>query len=111
MRESQKLLSYGFRYFETQQLYDAGVPLKTAPIWYSELEELELGLAEPVSVTIPRGHYVDLEAELVVPKVIEAPLAEGEALGELITLQAAPESGFFSRLADGIYLFFSDFFD
>ena len=38
MRESQKLLAYGFRYFETQQLYAAGVPLKTAQLWYGEEE-------------------------------------------------------------------------
>lgn len=122
MRESQKLLSFGFRYFETQKLYDAGVPLKTAPLWYGEAEEVELGLAEPVSVTIPRGHYNDLKAELKVARVIEAPLAEGDELGELIlslfdevvyrtplvALQGAPEAGMFSRFGDWLTLFFRD---
>ena len=49
MRESQKLLSYGFRYFETHKLYDAGVPLKTARIWYGQEKELALGTREPVT--------------------------------------------------------------
>lgn len=122
MRESQKLLSYGFRYFETQKLYDAGVPLKTAPLWYSESDEMELGLSEPVSVTIPRGHYDDLTAELVVPNVLEAPISEGDELGELIltlhddevyrapliALQPAVEAGLFARLSDWVTLFFAD---
>jgi len=122
MRESQKLLSYGFRYFETQRLYEAGVPLKTAELWYGEAEQIELGAAEDVYVTIPRGHYEDLQAELTIPRVIEAPVAEGAKVGELrlrlddrtvhtvplVALAAAEEGGFFSQLGDGIYLFFSN---
>jgi D-alanyl-D-alanine carboxypeptidase (penicillin-binding protein 5/6) len=124
MRESQKLLSYGFRYFETQRLYEAGVPLKTAELWYGEGDEIELGAAEDVYVTIPRGHYEDLEAELSIPRVIEAPVAAGQEVGELrlrladetvhkvplVALAAAPEGGMFSRLGDAVYLFFSNLF-
>jgi D-alanyl-D-alanine carboxypeptidase (penicillin-binding protein 5/6) len=125
MRESQKLLSYGFRYFETQKLYDADVPLKTAPLWYGEASELSLGLAAPVALTIPRGHYDDLKAELKVPKVLEAPVNSGDELGELIlsldgeeifraprvALETGAEAGVFSRLSDWVRLFFSDLFD
>ncbi len=124
MRESQKLLSYGFRYFETQRLYEAGVPLKTAELWYGEADQIELGAAEDVYVTIPRGHYDDLEAELSIPRVIEAPVAAGDEVGELrlrlgdetvhkvplVALAAAPEGGLFSRLGDAVYLFFSNLF-
>ncbi|MGE0624597.1 MAG: D-alanyl-D-alanine carboxypeptidase family protein [Pseudomonadales bacterium] len=122
MRESQKLLSYGFRYFETQKLYDAGVPLKTERLYYGEADEIELGLAAPVAVTIPRGSYDDLKAELKIPKAVEAPVAEGDALGELIlslydeevvrvplvALTNVEEAGMFSRFADWISLFIAD---
>ena len=40
MRESQKLLSYGFRYFETQSLYQAQIPLKDQPVFYGEPERV-----------------------------------------------------------------------
>ena len=120
MRESQKLLSYGFRYFETQKVYDPQVALKSAEIWYGDAETLELGLAEPVVVTIPRGSYDDLEAEIKVRRVIEAPVNQGEELGELrlklygevvhrAPLQAlvdVTEAGMFSRLWDFLRLFF-----
>jgi len=124
MRESQKLLSYGFRYFETQKLYDTGAPLKTSPLYYGETEQVELGLVEPVYVTIPRGHYDDLEALLSVPKVLEAPISEGDEVGELIlslhgdevyraplvALQSVPEAGILSRFSDWVKLFFADLF-
>ncbi len=122
MRESQKLLSYGFRYFETQKLYDAGVPLKTTRIYYGESEELELGLVEPLTLTIPRGSYEDLAPELSVPNAPEAPLAEGDAVGELtlslygeeiyraplVALAPVAEAGIFARLSDWVSLFFAD---
>jgi serine-type D-Ala-D-Ala carboxypeptidase (penicillin-binding protein 5/6) len=124
MRESQKLLSYGFRYFETQRLYEAGVPLKTAPVWYGIEDDVAIGVAENVSVTIPRGHYEDLQAELILEKVIEAPIAIDDTLGEirlslydeeiysapLIALTQVQEAGFFSRLTDGVSLFFEGLF-
>ncbi len=122
MRESQKLLSYGFRYFETQKLYDADVPLKTARIYYGEQEELPMGVAESVSLTIPRGSYEDLAPALVVPNTLEAPVRTGDEVGEivlslygeevyrapLVALEEVAEAGVFSRLSDWISLFFAD---
>lgn len=121
MRESQKLLSYGFRYYETQKLYDAQVPLKTAEVWYGEGDIVELGLTEDVFITIPRGAYEDVKADLMIKRVIEAPIQSGEEMGELrlalddetiyraplVALAAVEEAGIFKRLGHAIYLFFS----
>jgi len=122
MRESQKLLSYGFRYFETQQLYEADVPLKTTDVYYAAADALELGVAEPVRVTIPRGHFKDLEAELTVASVIKAPVAAGDEFGELrlkladetvyqaplVALAAVEEGGLFTQVGDFFRLLFAD---
>lgn len=119
MRESQKLLSYGFRYFETQRVYEAGAPLKTEPLWFSEQDEIALGLAEDAHVTIARGHYEDVEAELEVARAIEAPVTAGQAFGKLrlrfydeivyeaplVALQDAPEGGIIDWVTDSVYLF------
>ena len=124
MRESQKLLSYGFRYFETQQLYDQGVALKEQEVFYGEVESLSLGVAEPVVVTFPRGYYKDIEVEFELPSLLEAPLAQGDEVGEmvlrlgdktiytapLVALEQVPESGVFGRMSDFIYLFFRQLF-
>ena len=124
MLESQALLTYGFKYFETQKLYGAGVPLKISELWYGEAEDIELGVGTDVFVTIPRGHYDDLKAELKIARVIEAPVSEGQEFGELrvlfnselvhytplVALTAAEEAGLFSRIGDGTYLFFRNLF-
>lgn len=122
MRESQKLLSYGFRYFETQRLYEPDVALKTEELWYGEDDTVSLGVEEPVIVTIPRGRYDDVDAEMSLPSVLEAPLQQGDDIGELVlrldgsvvyraplvVLVDAPEAGMFSRAADAVSLFFRD---
>jgi D-alanyl-D-alanine carboxypeptidase (penicillin-binding protein 5/6) len=124
MRESQKLLSYGFRYFETQELYAADVTLKEQPLYYGESELVGLGLQEDAVLTFPRGYYQDIKAEMTVPKLVEAPLAAGQVVGELrltlhdeviyeaplVALQAVPESGVFSQMSDFVYLFFDGLF-
>jgi len=122
MRESQKLLSYGFRNFETRRIYDANVMLKNAELWFGEADAIELGISEDLYVTIPRGAYEMVSAEMNLPELIEAPLAKGEVLGELrltldneiisrtplITLSDAEEAGFFSRIWQSVALFFRD---
>jgi D-alanyl-D-alanine carboxypeptidase (penicillin-binding protein 5/6) len=124
MRESQKLLSFGFRYFETQKLYAASTSLKTVPVYYGAEDEVALGVADDVYVTIPRGHYNDLKAELSVANVVEAPFAAGAEFGELrlklydetvlnvplVALAAVDEAGIFSRFFDFFYLFFANLF-
>jgi D-alanyl-D-alanine carboxypeptidase (penicillin-binding protein 5/6) len=124
MRESQKLLSYGFRYYETQTLYEADVMLKEQPLYYAELENIDLGVAEDVVVTFPRGYYKEIKAELLVPKNVEAPVELGATIGEfkltlndetiyqapLVALQAAPQAGVFSRFGDFLSLFFGQLF-
>ena len=122
VRESQKLLSYGFRYFETHRLYDNEASLKTSEVRYGSADEVSMGVPEAIYVTIPRGRYDDIEATLDIPGVLEAPINEGQEVGELrvsldgetlatspiIAGEAVAELGFFARLFEGIYYFFGD---
>jgi len=118
IRDVQKLLAYGFRYFETRELYRAGEPLATARVWYGTEESLAVGVTEPVHLTIPRGHYDELDAELDFPDDLEAPIANGDVVGSLrvslndevlmerplVARGDVPEAGFFARMGDGIRL-------
>jgi D-alanyl-D-alanine carboxypeptidase (penicillin-binding protein 5/6) len=122
MRESQKLLAYGFRYYQTQKLYEPGQPLKTAEVWYGAENEVAIGVKEPLYVTIPRGRYAELRAETDIARIVRAPLAADDPVGELrvmlgdeavvnvplVAQQAVPEAGFFKRIWHAIYLFFRD---
>ena len=122
-RESQRLLSYGFRYFDTQVVYSAGDIIKAnAKLWYGEEEFLNLTIADDVILTFPRGSEKILKAEVTLSDVIAAPIVTGQVLGNLqVSLNEAllvdvplvaekdiAESGLFERLFDWIILFFTD---
>lgn len=119
-RESQKLLSYGFRYYRTHQLYTAGAVLKDSKIWAGARDQIRLGLTEDLAVTVPRGKANQLEANIELDKVIKAPVAQGQELGKvrvsidgetvttvpLVALEAVAEAGLFKRIWHAIVLFF-----
>ena len=100
------------------------MPLKTVELWYGEAEDIELGVLEDVYVTIPRGHYKDIRAELKIARIVEAPAGTGQEFGELrlllgeevayraplVALADAPSAGVFSRMGDFVYLFFRGLF-
>ncbi len=84
---SQSLLNYGFRFYETHKLYAAGETLNESRVWAGEKENVALGLATDLHVTIPRGSYKQLDALMNVDANITAPLKKGSQLGEVrITL-------------------------
>ena len=86
-KESQSLLNYGFRFFETHRLYGPGEPLASPRVWKGSAETVGAGLAKPLYVTIPRRQYQNLQASLSIRPQIMAPVQKGEVLGSvLITL-------------------------
>ena len=80
---SSALLNYGFRFYETHRLYSAGDRLTRARVWMGDREEVSLGLAEDLNVTIPRRQYDKLEARTEIRSPLTAPLQQGQALGAL----------------------------
>ncbi len=122
--ESQKLMTYGFRYFETHKLYDAGQAISEARVWSGREDVVNLGITEEVVATIPRGQAEQLQASLSVEETITAPIAQGQVLGkveirlgeELIyqgdvaALQAVERAGFFKRFMDWLTMFFTSLF-
>lgn len=123
--ESKKLLTYGFRFYETVKPLQAGVEFATAPVWFGDDSEVKLGVVEDLYLTIPRGRLKDLKAsyELTTTE-IEAPLKKGQQVGmisfqldgktieqrPLAVLKDVEEGGFFSRLIDYIKLLFHRWF-
>jgi D-alanyl-D-alanine carboxypeptidase (penicillin-binding protein 5/6) len=118
--ESQKLLTYGFRFFETHRLYKANEPLTTARVWKGAQEELSLGLAEDLYLTIPKGQYKKLVANMNLDARITAPIKKDQTFGsvnvslgdeqyakrELVALTAIESGGLFSNLIDEVKLLF-----
>ncbi|MFC1748151.1 D-alanyl-D-alanine carboxypeptidase family protein [Pseudomonadota bacterium] len=118
--ESKKLISYGFRFFETHRLYAPHEPLTTVRVWKGDSEELPLGLGSEMYVTIPRGQYDNLNAAMKITPSIIAPVEKGQPYGNvevsldgklvaqqpLISLKEIPEGGFFSKIADEAKMLF-----
>ena len=122
--ETQKLFTYGFRYFETHQLYSEGQVLANVPVWSGKESDLDLGVTEDVFVTIPRGQGENLTAALDVEEAVTAPLENGQLMGvvnvtldsdliyrgDVIAMQAVEQGSLFKRFMDWLTLFFSNLF-
>ncbi|WP_432765358.1 D-alanyl-D-alanine carboxypeptidase family protein [Halomonas aquatica] len=121
-QESQKLLSYGFRYFETLKLYDAGAVLNAPRVWGGDKNELRVGVDSNVVMTVPRARNDELTARLDIQADLTAPIAAGDRVGTmevrqgeevvgeraLVALESIEEGGFFKRLFDQVKRFFTN---
>lgn len=119
-RDTQRLLAYGFRFYETHTLYAPGTELSTAKVWGGAEDIVNLGVSEAINLTIPRGRHQDIEAVMAIDSALKAPVLMGAEYGELTiklddeVLYTAPlvaqssveEGGFLKRLWHGIWLFF-----
>ena len=116
--DSLALLNWGFRFFETHQLYDAGKAIAKQKVWKGDADEVNLGVAEPMLVTVPRGRYAQLKPSMDVPKSLVAPIKKGQEIGSvkvmldgkviaqrpLVAMNAIGEGGFFKRLWDEFWM-------
>ncbi len=119
-QHSQTLLNYGFRFFDTQRLYQSNTALKSARVWFGEQEQVSLGVQRDVFVTIARGRYKDLDASVEIDNRISAPVAVGQELGRLnvklddeiivseplVAMQSINDGGLVQRAMDSIKLMF-----
>lgn len=114
--ESVRLLTYGFRFFETHTLYDGNKPLAHARVWHGEEKEVPLGLADNLVLTIPSGQYKKLQATIQVNNPVTAPVTKGQSYGSLsvtlngqvviskplVALKDNPKGSFWRRMTDTI---------
>ncbi len=119
-RETEKMLDYGFRFFESYPLYKAKQPLDTESVWKGNKNELKLGLSKALSVTVPKGQYKQLSAKLYIDKHIMAPVVAGQQYGTLkirladkvilerplVALSSVEVGNIWNRLVDSFLLFF-----
>ncbi len=120
--ETQKLLTYGFRYYETHKLYDADQVLTTVPVYSGAESSVDLGIEDEVYITIPRGQAESMTATVDVDEIIRAPLQSRQPMGvvnvmlgdevvysgEVVAMNEVEEGGAFKRFMDWVTLMFSD---
>ena len=119
-QETQKLLNFGFRFFETHDLYQAGQQIADSKVWKGEMDVVALGLKDALTITVPRGRYDELVASTTIQKPLEAPIAAGQVLGQvnihlagelvatesLVALEAVEKGSWWRQLIDMILMLF-----
>lgn len=120
-KQSRELLNWGFGNFETANIRPAGQSLATTPIWFGQADNISVGLANHLVVTLPRGQADKIQTQISIQPDLKAPIQKGQVVGKLlatlegktiseqplVALQAVEEAGFFARLLDHIKIFFA----
>jgi len=118
--ESQKLLNYGFQYFDTARLYQKDQPVTQLRIWKGTESQLDVGFRHDLFLTIPKGTFSQLKATMETHQPVLAPILGGQQLGvlkltlagkpyaeyPLVALDNVPLANVFSRGWDSIRLMF-----
>ena len=122
--DSQRLINYGFRFFETHKLYPAKQKVTSVRVYKGNNDGLNVGVLKDEYMTIPAGQYQKLKLTSKVPNNLVAPIKMGTQVGELIVeldskvihkqplyaLDNIEEAGFFGRMKDSIKLSWNNFF-
>jgi len=117
-QESQKLLNWGYQFFDSVRLYRAGEAVKSLEVWKGEERSVKAGFTGDLLITIPKGEADKLKAELASQQPLVAPVAKGQRVGSLrvslegkplgeyplVALEAMPEAGIFRRGWDTLRL-------
>jgi D-alanyl-D-alanine carboxypeptidase (penicillin-binding protein 5/6) len=90
-QESQRLLNWGFQFFDAVRLYAAGAPVKEIEVFKGARGAVRAGFREDMVVTVPKGDAQRLKAELLAHSPVVAPVAAGARVGMLrVTLEGKP---------------------
>ncbi|MEE4144356.1 MAG: D-alanyl-D-alanine carboxypeptidase family protein [Halieaceae bacterium] len=122
--ETRSLLNYGFRFFETAEVYGPMQELEKPRIWKGRQDYVPVGLIDQTVLTLPRGKSknlvttVELEPQLVAPLAVGDPVGtvtlsvEGETVFQApaVALEAVEPGGFLARLWDSILMWISSLF-
>ena len=88
MRESERLLDFGFRAFNTYPLFEKGATVAEADVWLGDAKTVPLVIEEDFAITLRRNSRSKMEVKVVYEGPVPAPIAAGDAIGRLVV--AAP---------------------
>jgi D-alanyl-D-alanine carboxypeptidase (penicillin-binding protein 5/6) len=120
MSENHKLLNFGFLAYDTQRQYRRGEVVATPEIFKGTSATVKLGFDRDVWLTLPRGRFAGIQAQLTTEQPFVAPYSRGQKAGimklardnatvaeiAVVALEDVPAAGFLSRGWDTIRLLF-----
>lgn len=118
--ESQKLLNYGFQFYESKLVYKRGAEVSSLKVWKGAENNVVATVARNVSITLPKGEYARVKAKVVSQQPLVAPVSAGQQVGtiqfilddkviaehKLVAAKGVEVAGIFGRLLDTIKLWF-----
>lgn len=119
--ESQKLLNYGYQFFDTHLVYKAGATITTQKVWKGSDNKLAATVSHDLYVTLPKGEYARAKAKVISKQPLIAPIAQGQEIGtiqfiidgkvidaqKLVAAKEVKVAGIFGRLWDSFMLLFA----
>ena len=117
-QESQKLLNWGFQFFDSVKLHKGNDLVKAIEVWKGAADDVKAGFKGDIIVTVPKGDADKLKAELLSQQPLVAPVAEGQRVGTLrvsydgkpvgeyplVALEGVGAAGMFGRAWDTLRL-------
>lgn len=119
--ESQKLLNYGFQFYESHLVYKAGQAVSKLKVWKGHEDMLAATVANDLFITLPKGEYSRVKATLTSKQPLLAPVSAGQEIGtiqftldgkviderKLVAANNVEVAGIFGRMLDSIKLLFN----
>lgn len=117
--ESQKLLNFGFQFYESHLLYSAGQVVSTQKVWKGAESQVGLTVSKAEYLTVPRGEFANMKASLRLPAALIAPIKQGQPLAALeysyhgkvvhrvplVAAQGVEAGNIFARMMDQVRLY------
>jgi serine-type D-Ala-D-Ala carboxypeptidase (penicillin-binding protein 5/6) len=116
--ESQKLLSYGFQFYESTLVYKQLQAISTLRVFKGQDKFVRTGLAKDFYLSLPKGAYARVKASMTSKLPLIAPIKVGQEVGKitfsldgkvineqnLVATKAVDEAGFIGRMIDTVRL-------
>ena len=118
--ESQKLLNWGFQFFDSVKLYARNQPVTQLRVWKGSSDMLKAGFTSDLYLALPKGQSDKIKASVESLQPLLAPVAPGQRVATLkleidgkpyrelpvVALEAVPVAGIFGRTWDSLRLLF-----
>lgn len=116
--ESQRLLNYGFQFYESTLVYKASQPVSSIPVYKGYTKTAIATVAKDLYLSLPKGDYARVKATMTSKQPLIAPIEAGQEVGKisftldekmigeqpLIAAKNVGPAGFFGRVVDSIKL-------
>lgn len=116
--ESQKLLNYGFQFYESTLVYKQSQSISNLRVFKGQDKAVAATIAKDFYLTLPKGDYAKVKANMTSQQPLVAPIKAGQVIGKitftldgkiineqkLLAARSVEQAGFFGRIADSVRL-------